>query len=374
MSNHVSASQLSNFKLCERKWFYESIMGIRSPSTPAQERGTAIHALIEDHYNTGAVIEDKKVAAAVLALPKPGTPGVSVETEIDAVLDGIHVKGFIDMLDLSNPLHPHVIDTKTMKTFRYALTSQEMAENSQVLKYAFYVLTRLAPDATHFTLSHNQIALDTNEPPRLVSATVTADHVRDRWAQMKSTFEKMLNIRANVTNARDVTPNYNSCDAFGGCPHRERCAVAAFDFNGDIPMSAPKTSSTLVIEDMTANKPLGRTGALAARAAEVTIEEPVSDGYAIDYLFIDCYPISAPSQPQLFAEFAAPILAKVAKETGVPDWRLVDYGKGAGHIARAFATASDYPSAIMINSTDPTARVALEVLVPKARFVVTGVR
>ena len=46
---HVSASQITTFRDCERKWYFEKIVGLTRPSTGSTELGSAVHAVLEGY-------------------------------------------------------------------------------------------------------------------------------------------------------------------------------------------------------------------------------------------------------------------------------------------------------------------------------------
>ena len=46
---HVSASQITTFRDCPRKWYFEKVVGLPRPSTGSTELGSAVHAVLEDY-------------------------------------------------------------------------------------------------------------------------------------------------------------------------------------------------------------------------------------------------------------------------------------------------------------------------------------
>src|ERR1043165_6975785 len=63
---------------CLRRWFYETVMGLRQPSTPAQETGTKLHGAIEDPLVRGLPLVSQ-LALAGRAFIEPAGPGILIE-------------------------------------------------------------------------------------------------------------------------------------------------------------------------------------------------------------------------------------------------------------------------------------------------------
>jgi hypothetical protein len=92
-------------------------------------------------------------------------------------------------------------------------------------------------------------------------------------------------------------------------------------------------------------------------------------------LLIDCVPTKGdprdPARP--LAGYLAAIALDVAAAAEVSDWREIAYGKGAGLIAAAIRAAPPTGGTWYVDSSGPTAKVALEVLEALASTVIRGV-
>jgi len=44
---HASPSQIKTFRRCARKWWYNKIAGLSTPSTPATDLGKRVHDVAE---------------------------------------------------------------------------------------------------------------------------------------------------------------------------------------------------------------------------------------------------------------------------------------------------------------------------------------
>jgi CRISPR/Cas system-associated exonuclease Cas4 (RecB family) len=52
----VGYSQIKTFTSCPRKWWINKVAGVATPSTPATERGSAVHTIIESYLVNGAEV------------------------------------------------------------------------------------------------------------------------------------------------------------------------------------------------------------------------------------------------------------------------------------------------------------------------------
>ncbi len=89
-------------------------------------------------------------------------------------------------------------------------------------------------------------------------------------------------------------------------------------------------------------------------------------------LYVDCVPIGRP------AKSAASLIEKaqerIAKEHGVPDYRLVDYGKGVPFFVAFVDEQVDGTFDLALDTRTPEGAVLLETLAAKASLVVRGFR
>ena len=134
----VSASQISNYRDCARKWWYQSILGLQTPQNASAALGEAVHAQLEAYLNDGDYPDTAKTAgriaeAGLNLLPAPGTVFTEVpmhgtdrnkkEPGADDVplpgamprlfVAGMPVNGYIDVLDVSAD-SPVVLDHKCL--------------------------------------------------------------------------------------------------------------------------------------------------------------------------------------------------------------------------------------------------------------------
>jgi len=119
----VSASQIKTWVACPRKWGFEYIKGLRSPSTAATLLGSAVHKILEDYFTgvgdpyDGPGGKAQTLAQAVIdsgALPSPGffIEPENVERPFLLRTGDLKIRGFIDLV-VPKARTPLVADHKT---------------------------------------------------------------------------------------------------------------------------------------------------------------------------------------------------------------------------------------------------------------------
>jgi hypothetical protein len=270
---HWSPSQVDTFELCNRKWWFNKIMGLEIPQHPSATLGQATHAELETYLEHG----DPKVLGPIARagldfLPQPGT--VLIEYDIAPLAltaAGLPALGRIDCLSLSTE-PPEVIDHKTIGNLDYAKTSDDLARNVQMTVYARAATRELesmglpAPKAVK--VSH--IAYQTKGAHRAqkTSALLTQERIAQNWQRIDATVKEMRETSTVLTPDR-VTPTKSACDAYGGCFFRDRCR--ALNATSSIAKTLPtKTGDTM--PDPKANPLLARLGVKTKAAAEAPEE------------------------------------------------------------------------------------------------------
>lgn len=259
MTHHTRATALRTYLDCPRKWHYVyGATGHKPPSTPAQIRGTAIHAELEasilgDSSGRSAVDPDHEDAVRVLEhLPAEGfsplaqagiavlvrdvLPGHKVLAVEHAwgkrpehpvpLGPGVHVSGTADLVLWQPDTRTLVIhDHKTVSDWKWAKTAEELRDDLQLNLYAWAVQQDppcLLPPPARIVLQHLQLNKRTNTS-RLTRVEVPPHHP-------EKTIQALLDLAPKL--ARDyslprsrVQPNRAACDKYGGCPHRASCQL-----------------------------------------------------------------------------------------------------------------------------------------------------
>lgn len=145
---------------------------------------------------------------------------------------------FIDVLDLPTPA---ILDHKTTKARRYALTSEKLAKDAQVLCYAVTPLA-LRPEVDRVRLQHNVFLKGENPDVYPVEAEATLESVNACWDGIIKASEDMQLLREvapridvpghpeeragnwqRVSSAIEAGTAKEACNAYGGCAYRDVC-------------------------------------------------------------------------------------------------------------------------------------------------------
>ena len=246
---HWSATQVTTFRLCARKWYLNKIVGMELPVTAALADGKRYAAEAEQFFLTGEIDGLSSVTRPLIALaasgkiPGPRTrPGSTLHVEhpigVDRrapnasgvallAVDGLPAEGYMDLLDLRSGW-PVVWDQKTTKDRQYIKEPDQRRTDVQMTLYAKATVLRhqtvygCEPEAVG--VAH--IALI--KPPKPAEGVVVGpvfldvEHIEHQWQEISATVREMAQV-AVLPNPDRVTPTWSACSAFGGCGFRDTC-------------------------------------------------------------------------------------------------------------------------------------------------------
>lgn len=220
---HVSASQITDFKRCNRKWYFNKVLRLPTPQTESQAIGTAIHGQLENYYVKGIVPVYPSAVAALPQLPPRDEKVLSEVALTSPTLTAADVRfvGYIDLLDFRVSPVIAIVDFKTISDFKWCKKPDELSRNVQMMSYAEWAARRF-PDAGAFSLTHAYLKTKNGYDAKIVSTTVTRSEVGEFFASVDSAVEEMK-ATARCSGAEEVTPNFNACNDYGGCPFKEQC-------------------------------------------------------------------------------------------------------------------------------------------------------
>ena len=366
----VSPTKVKEYASCPRKWFFSYVLDRKPPPSAKMALGSEIHAKLEAYYTTGVQPEDPKLQAA-LALSPPKVEGVMSETWLNVELPGkIIVRQKADVIDIRNLLHPVVYDFKTMGTFNYALEAEQLANDIQMISYAYAVASLHAPDAIRFTVVHIQIPTGQGAPRR-VEHTLELVDVLSKWEFTETKYIRDM-FNDSTKHVSDVRADFGQpCQAFGGCPHLAECAMVE-NQRGEYNMQKKPTfidklhnqGNVFHVQPPT---PKG------LRKEDLFTEEKKNEELDIEHLYIDCLPAGGMVEVQTLSDILRPVLESIHRTHNVPDWRLIDYGKGKGYIASGLRELK-FSGSVFVSTRDDTSSIALEVLMARAAHITVGTK
>lgn len=334
---HVSASQITTFRDCPRKWYLNKIVGLASPSSSATELGSQVHAALEAYLRgdtDGIGTEDEIGEIARTGTEYLPTRGDHLEIELSLeehmpLSDApVLVKGFVDLIDHSKD---EIIDHKTSGNKRYTKTQRELKVNVQLMMYAEAYFQRY-PDKEKVTLTHIYYGTRSRWSKR-VSVTVTREHVASEWAKIKDTIQEMITASC-APDASEVHAEYDSCSKYGGCPFKGAC-FRAHDQRPKGEDPAPHNEETTKMSTST----MSREQRLAMlQGGEAPSSQPSPRKTQAKVLYVGCVPMKgASSFPVSATEALAPIVKELCTSFNVPHLAVVDYGKGYSALAATLA-------------------------------------
>jgi len=223
---HVSATSITLFQNCQRRWYERYVLGKKEETTKAMTRGNEVHRQLENYLEKGVLPDDSNAGqiaeAGLKHLPEPD-PNHRVEQSLDEYPVpnvAIKFKGFIDLL-LYSEGKLEVLDHKTTSNFKYALTEEQLAENTQMVIYARHVLEHI--DADEVTLTH---VVYLTKPPfqsKRTSTVVSREHIYKKFDEIHEIVEQM--VESSEKQAIEMEKNRSFCYSYGKkCPYYKDCA------------------------------------------------------------------------------------------------------------------------------------------------------
>jgi len=337
MIEYVSASQITTFRDCARKWYFNKIVGLSTPSTPATELGSAVHEALEAYLRDGADLpanEAGEIARSGVHL-LPTERRVEIELSLAEQMpltdSPVRVVGYVDAL---YPTTHHILDHKTSSNKRYTKTQRELAENVQLILYARAYIER-AQDAEEITLTHVYYGTKSRWSKR-VDVKLSRQEIIDKWGPIRADIERMMSV-SEAPNAEEVSPNRDACDKYGGCPFASQC----FRARNYAPKGAtvPPTKNEKRATEMTPEERMKQLGLTPPkqRAESAPPQAPAQAPASQKILYIGCIPLKGSERPSNALDAYAEPVASLCNSFKVPHLSLVDFGKGWSALSGAVA-------------------------------------
>lgn len=230
----ISASQLKTFELCPKKWYFEKVKKLpRGEVSYGATFGSALHACLErlqkgefpfpEGWDSTLREGDSGTVEALLSLYQPveGIEAKNVERKIAMdVIDDIKLIGFIDLYKPGK-----IIDHKTTKAMRWALSAKELAKDLQMLVYAKWALDQEGPELDVVELRHNVFLRTAPVRHKKTVAYATREAIMEKWYQIQETALLMKEARSG--SQPPCVEMGDQCHAYGGCPYARICSGVA---------------------------------------------------------------------------------------------------------------------------------------------------
>jgi hypothetical protein len=290
---HWSASQVSSFRLCARKWYFKNVMNLPEPVTAALEDGKRYAEECEVYMKTGSTAGMSAVTRVVAGIgdplfPKPNHRTTLVEYPIgrdtrvkglldtDATIlevDGVPGVGFMDVCYMKED-RPIVWDFKSTKAKKWVKTTDELRLDVQMSLYAKATSIlherQYGKPPTLVGVGHVAMLKPPEAPEAVVvgPAWMDLDEIETQWTGIQNTVRSMQEV-AELPSPDRVTPTWSACKAFGGCPHADKCSAMRS-------MSTPNTNSQegtnmTLLEKLAAQQKATNTTAATVAAAPAVV-------------------------------------------------------------------------------------------------------
>lgn len=416
---HVSASQVSTFRRCKRRWHWEYVGGHKQPPTPSQALGTAIHSAMEHYVQTGEIkttVDGIEVEKFVRALSQHVEHDTTIEVERSIELKtfpkGPKWVGYIDYWDTQGTIR----DYKTTSNLRYAKTPHELENDIQSCAYAYaWLLHHPERDSVRVVFTYAETRNKKTKTTE-VEVNITRQHAEAAWQDALSDVRDMVKLYKNK-DSLSVDANPEACNDYGGCPHKTRCGIIQSLFGEDKTSNKAGGNFVSKFSFLKQKAEAAKAEAEQSDAAEPNTIEPGATDFDVGgftgmqqeaapapepkkktkkktkaepaapvapektgfYLYIDCMPIRG--NYVLFEDWIQPVIdelnEQVRTEQSLPDYRLLKYGEEKASLAegvRQYVEQVGYPEHLVCSTFSGSTKDVLPMLIPRAKQIIRGMR
>jgi hypothetical protein len=246
----VSATQITLFGECPRKWGWRYIARIETPQNASAALGTEVDdTQLQPYLRDDRPLDFSRTSGYISApglafLPKPKSNALEVQKHFTIPSpsfreDGKHIGfGYQGLVDLWLPsggmpdipplqdgtVAPVVCDFKTTSNFRYQKTATQLETDVQAQLYATWAMYQTKSRVVDLVWIYFA-----TKGPRKAKRThlrVLAPHVAEQFSKINDTALSMYAVRKSVTDPLELPPNVDMCEQYGGCPYRDKCNLS----------------------------------------------------------------------------------------------------------------------------------------------------
>lgn len=257
MNTLVSASQIKSWRDCKRRWALRSIAKLPQPTSPSQALGIEIDdGQLQPYLRDGRPFDFTKesgyiAASALPYLPEGGGKEVQKHFILPSPSKQFGYQGYLDLWLPTGglPVHegmpdddsPVVVDFKSTKDFKWALTPEELKTDVQAQLYATWAMFSTGKRKVHLAWIYLLTRGAKKSMRRFV--TVDAAHVFEQFKAIDKDACEMFAVRegcpdVSVESAQDrlidyaleLPPTPSACGDYGGCPYQHVCNLSPSQF------------------------------------------------------------------------------------------------------------------------------------------------
>lgn len=284
----LSASQISVWMDCKRKWGWQYLAKIPRITHPSAALGTRVHTQLEEYLRNarplsftlpdGTPDESAYIAAPALShLPKPGTPGLEIEQDFgfSSPRTGYIYRGFIDAR--VPDAVPVVYDHKTTSALSWAKTAEDLQDDVQANLYAVDTMARFHVPRVRLQWTYMQTKGARKCLP--VITELESGHVADVFGAVEELAQEIAttlagnrHVLADAEKAaaavKALPPTVGACRMYGGCPYQANCNLSPQEIMRAAMSGMPSGTNALL------EKLKGRTSAPAPVSTPSTVKTP----------------------------------------------------------------------------------------------------
>jgi len=378
-------THVKQFGSCQLTWYIPVVLQVPTKHKAHFDLGTLIHRELELWFlgqgEPARLLARAAVPVIEAWLRKTGCSRGQGRAEWNFKFQmlGLVYGGTSDLVVIGPDGQVWVLDYKTCSNLdAWALTDQQLANDTQLGVYAHRVLEDLAPHAPGAHVAHVQIqTVDeqgrTHDKPgfeprvEIVEAWMPREKARAIWTKVEGIVVEMK--RVAELPLEQVPGNLDHCGVFGGCEFKARCHVYAANQGRPRPSLIPTQEVPMTWDHarMAPPPPPQLPPPPAYQPGPAAAAAPVL------WVLADTGPelgAGALPQPVRHADvILAPLQLQVAAEAGVPWYTLLDFGKGPAWVIAKLAAGPALTGTVLVDTMTPCGQAMLEYLRPRAQVV-----
>lgn len=250
----TSASQIETFEACARKGALKYVARVETKQNASAALGTEIDdEQLQPFLREGRALDQTKlsgkIAHSILEwLPPAGSCGdggigqvqrhftIPSPNWVDGVHCGLGYQGYTDLwlpngggvvLPAGVPptvdgfVPPIVADFKSTKNFKWAKTADALKTDVQAVTYAFWTMYETRKPVVDLVWLY--MRTEGARQGKRVHLRVHASDVAKAFVGIDDRARVVHALKKSITDPMLVPPNPEHCEAFGGCPYRDKC-------------------------------------------------------------------------------------------------------------------------------------------------------
>ena len=242
---NISPTQITKWRQCQRLYAYEYVEGQRPPPSARQQFGTDMHKQLERWLRTGTPPDQSPAGRTAAQGIRPEVlpaPSGALLVEHNIVIPGVHggvdIAGFADLVEPPTLLRrwPLVVDHKSTSSLQWAKTPADLATDPQALIYALWAMLAFTVPTceirwVYYVASNPRSGSRKPAGCRPVGGIFRAADpaYQAQIQELADDCWRMSEVRRLGVRAAQLPPSPQSCSAFEGCVHTERCALSPHD-------------------------------------------------------------------------------------------------------------------------------------------------